>query len=187
MPAAKKDSSQPQPPRMPSAGKWMQASPSASSAEQDRQPEQPQHAQRQHHQIHHEFVAQRPQRAVDLEPDRIVDEHHAAAARAREDREACSGTRSDRARAGANNRRAASVVTSGASTKADRTSATMRPGKMRRQRFGEIAQRRAGLLEALRDQKAADGEEHEHAGEAEHRLIAGQRRSAARGAACPRR
>ena len=38
----------------------------------------------------------------------------------------------------------------------------------------EIMQRVRGLLEALRHEKSADREEHEHAGQAQYRLVAGQ-------------
>ena len=41
-----------------------------------RQGQQPGHAEPEHHQIHDEFGAQGRHRAVDLEPGRIVDEHH---------------------------------------------------------------------------------------------------------------
>ena len=53
----------------------------AGHAERDKQKchtdgQQSQHAEHENHQVHQELETQSPQRSVDLEPDRVVDEHH---------------------------------------------------------------------------------------------------------------
>ena len=71
-------------------------------------------------------------------------------------------------------RSADSVVTSGASTKADSKVATNSPGKMRNARLARKRQASPVCFEALRHQKAADRKKHEDADETEDRLVAGQ-------------
>src|SRR5579863_1339706 len=137
------------------------------------QVQEPRQAERQHHQVHHEFVAQRPQRAVDLEPDRIVDEQHAGQLVHLDRQRRVAGDVAIRLQP----REIVRQRQLGHERRQHEGREDQRrdqAGKDAQAALQQIARRRAGLLPALRDKEAADGEENEDAGQAEDRLPPGE-------------
>src|SRR5215469_1415157 len=137
--------------------------------QQDAEPEQTQRAQRQHHHIHYELVAERPERAVDLESHGIVDEKRPRQLVGREVEERVADDIGEelRARVVFGKRQSRCERPQEESGNRDRDEEA---GKDAQRAFGEIVERRDGALIALGDEKATDGEEDKDAAEAQNAL-----------------